>query len=92
MRVTMTARVLRSPIGTRAGTFAKAEGETGGVGLGLSIVRRILEQHQGSVTITASPQGGCRVESSWPSSYQPDWLMSAGARCCGSDSPCLKSE
>lgn len=46
--------------------FAKAEGETGGVGLGLSIVRRILEQHQGSVTITASPQGGCRVESSWP--------------------------
>lgn len=39
---------------------------TGGVGLGLAIARRILERHEGTLTITDSPLGGAAIETSWP--------------------------
>lgn len=40
--------------------------KTGGVGLGLAIVSRIIERHQGSLTIGTSPLGGAMVALSWP--------------------------
>ena len=39
---------------------------TGGYGLGLAIVRLVLEQHCGSATADASPLGGARFTLSWP--------------------------
>jgi two-component system, OmpR family, sensor histidine kinase RstB len=39
---------------------------TGGVGLGLAIVRRILEAHGGSVRIEDAPGGGARFVTRWP--------------------------
>ena len=40
---------------------------TGGVGLGLAIVRRIAEWHRGGITVTDSPLGGARFILRWPS-------------------------
>lgn len=37
-----------------------------GVGLGLALVKRILTQQGGSVEISTSPLGGCRVTTVWP--------------------------
>ncbi len=39
---------------------------TGGYGLGLAIVRLVLEQHGGSASADASPLGGARFTLSWP--------------------------
>ncbi len=36
--------------------------DTGGAGLGLSLVRRIAVQHGGSVVASAAPSGGARIE------------------------------
>lgn len=38
----------------------------GGVGLGLAIVRRIVEAHGGTITLDESPLGGARFTSTWP--------------------------
>lgn len=40
--------------------------ETGGAGLGLAIVHRIVERHGGQLIIGASPFGGAAVQTSWP--------------------------
>lgn len=46
--------------------FWRVEGsrnrETGGAGLGLSIVRRVADDHGGSVSVGTSPMGGARFE------------------------------
>ncbi len=39
---------------------------TGGHGLGLAIVRLVLEQHAGTVTADESPLGGARFTLAWP--------------------------
>lgn len=39
---------------------------TGGYGLGLAIVRLVLEQHGGTATADASPLGGARFTLTWP--------------------------
>ena len=39
---------------------------TGGYGLGLAIVRLVLEQHGGTATADESPLGGARFTLSWP--------------------------
>jgi signal transduction histidine kinase len=39
---------------------------TGGYGLGLAIVRLVLEQHDGTATAAVSPLGGARFTLSWP--------------------------
>ena len=39
---------------------------TGGYGLGLAIVRLVLEQHDGKAVADASPLGGARFTLSWP--------------------------
>jgi len=40
--------------------------ESGGLGLGLAIVRRIAERHGGTSAISHSPLGGARITISWP--------------------------
>jgi len=40
--------------------------ESGGMGLGLAIVQRILEAHGGTVTVKAATDGGSRFETHWP--------------------------
>ncbi len=40
--------------------------QTGGHGLGLAIVRRILELHSGSVQVRASDLGGACIRLEWP--------------------------
>ena len=44
--------------------------ESGGVGLGLAIVQRILESHGGKVTVSKSETGGAMFITSWPISLQ----------------------
>ena len=39
---------------------------TGGYGLGLAIVRLVLEQHGGAAIADESPLGGARFTLSWP--------------------------
>ena len=39
---------------------------TGGYGLGLAIVRLVLEQHEGSALADSSPLGGARFTLNWP--------------------------
>jgi two-component system sensor histidine kinase RstB len=37
-----------------------------GVGLGLALVKRIVTQHDGRVDVLTSPDGGCRIRTTWP--------------------------
>jgi signal transduction histidine kinase len=41
-----------------------------GLGLGLAIVRRIVEAHGGSITISEAPEGGTSVLTRWPQTAQ----------------------
>jgi two-component system, OmpR family, sensor histidine kinase RstB len=42
-----------------------------GVGLGLALVKRIVGNHGGSIAISTSPIGGCRIRTIWPKSPAP---------------------
>ncbi|AGC43426.1 sensor histidine kinase [Myxococcus stipitatus DSM 14675] len=42
--------------------------KTGGHGLGLAIVHRVMQAHQGHAQVTQAPLGGARVTLSWPRS------------------------
>jgi two-component system sensor histidine kinase RstB len=46
----------------------RSDKESGGVGLGLAIVRRIVELHGGSITIDDAEIGGARFLTIWPDS------------------------
>ncbi len=45
---------------------ASRDRDTGGFGLGLAIVYRIVQWHNGNVSVTDSPLGGARFIISWP--------------------------
>ena len=40
--------------------------ESGGAGLGLAIVRRIVNSHGGTVSVTEAEEGGARFVCTWP--------------------------
>jgi len=42
------------------------DGDSSGVGLGLSIVRRIVTGHGGEISVQATPGGGTRMRTTWP--------------------------
>jgi two-component system sensor histidine kinase RstB len=46
--------------------FVRLDDSVGGVGLGLAIVRRIVERNQGTIQIEAADLGGCLVRTIWP--------------------------
>lgn len=48
--------------------LAPAKGSKTGFGLGLAIVRRVMEWHGGTASIATSPLGGARVVATWMSS------------------------
>lgn len=49
--------------------------DTGGFGLGLSIVSMIMREHSGRAEISDSPLGGARLTLSWPSSLRDANLL-----------------
>jgi two-component system sensor histidine kinase RstB len=54
-----------------------------GLGLGLAIVRRIVDAHGGSITVTSAEEGGTCVRTVWPRSPRPQragHAKHAGAR------------
>lgn len=66
------------PLGERSNVFepfyrleASRNRERGGAGLGLTIVRQIVESHQGRVTIEDRPGGGLRLRVRLPRAPQP---------------------
>ncbi len=48
--------------------------QTGGYGLGLAIVQRIMRWHGGTISIDQSPLGGARLTLSWPTPLVEDEL------------------
>ena len=50
--------------------FARIEADrdrdTGGAGLGLAIVSRIVHHHGGTITVEEAPLGGARITTTWP--------------------------
>ena len=49
---------------------ARSRGDGGGAGLGLALVRRIAEQHGGTVRVERSPLGGARLAVRFPSASE----------------------
>jgi two-component system sensor histidine kinase RstB len=57
------------PVGDRPRVFepfVRLDESGRGAGLGLALVRRIVQNHGGEVSILDSPLGGCRVRTVWP--------------------------
>ncbi len=52
----------------------------GGVGLGLSIVQRIVEEHHGSVSVGNGPEGGAEVRVFLPVAGGPNAMPDSGGR------------
>jgi signal transduction histidine kinase len=58
------------------------ETRTDGLGLGLSIVRAIATAHDATVTTTARPAGGLRVEIAFPRSWRAPIVWGQGSSAC----------
>lgn len=48
-----------------------------GLGLGLAIVRRVVEAHGGSVVVSEAPEGGTQVRTRWPCSAASSRTLTA---------------
>ncbi len=46
--------------------FQTLSGEQGGSGIGLTIVRRLVEKYGGQISVDKAPERGCRITFTWP--------------------------
>jgi signal transduction histidine kinase len=45
---------------------SRTRGHTGGAGLGLAMVRSVVERHHGTITVADAPSGGARLQVTLP--------------------------
>lgn len=74
--LTPLASLTEQPGFTNSVSPPRNRSQHGGYGMGLAIVKRLVEQHGGTIAIDTSSLGGCRVRTWWPSQNSSEEIIS----------------